>query len=319
MKAISTRLTSVFADDIQRYFEREHARGLNFRVERSILRAFDRYVSEVRHVGPLTQDLAVNFAYSRANLTSVQHGRRYGILRRFAEFLAIFDSDAPVLHPQAVKGKSERHPAHIYTTGEIALLLQVARSLGPAGSLRPLTYCTLIGLLVSTGLRISEAINLDTDDVDLNTAVLRVRNTKFRKSRLVPVHSSTCAVLQEYQEKRNSLVPILNSPAFFISQRRSRLTYGSVVATFIACARQAGIRNEVGRGPRIHDLRHTFAVKRVLAWYRDGDDVQSKLSLLADYMGHAHFEDTTYYLTAGSEIMAEASKRFGQPQEGGDL
>ena len=111
----------------------------------------------------------------------------------------------------------------------------------------------------------------------------------------------------------------IDSPAFFLNQRKKRLAYSTVVATFISCARLAGIRAATGRGPRLHDLRHSFAVRRVLEWYHTGEDVQAKLPELATYMGHAHFEDTTYYLTAGAEIMSVAAQRFEQSQQGAHL
>lgn len=319
MKKNRRPLSSVFADDIRRYIERQIGLGRNFRVETCILRAFDAYLDDTRYTGQLTQEVAVNFVYSKPNLTSVQYGRRYCIIRLFSEYLSILYPDTPRLIPQAVKGKAEQHPAHIYTDEEIAALLKEAKNLRPVGSLRPLTYFTLLGLLISTGIRISEAIRLDIDDVDLVTGVLHIRNTKFRKSRLVPVHESTLTALKDYRSACKAIFSKIDSPAFFLNQRKKRLVYGTVHATFISCARLAGIRDTTGLGPRLHDLRHTFAVKRVLEWYRAGEDVQARLPELATYMGHVHFESTTYYLTAGAEIMSVAARRFEQCQEGAGL
>ena len=316
MKKNRRPLSSIFANDIQRYIEHQIGLGRNFRVEICILRAFDAYLDDNNYNGQLTQEIVVNFVYSKPKLMSVQYGRRYTIIRFFSEYRSTLYPDTPKLIPQAVQGKAEQYPAHIYTDDEIAALLNEAKSLRPAGSLRPLTFYTLFGLLISTGIRIGEAIRLDVDDVDLETGVIRILNTKFRKSRLVPVHESTLTVLKDYRSASKVMFPKIDSPSFFLNQRKKRLVYSTVVATFISCARQTGIRAVTGQGPRLHDLRHTFAVNRVLEWYHSDEDVQAKLSELATYMGHAHFEDTTYYLTAGAEIMSIAAKRFERSQQG---
>lgn len=317
MKKNMRLLSSVLAVDVQRYIDRLRRTG-DYRADVCILKALDAYLEQVNYLEPfITQQVAVDFAYSKPGLTSTQYGRRYQIVRRFADYLSMVYPNAPRLHKQAVPGKVERHPAHIYTSGEIDALLNETSKMRPAGSLRPKTYSTLIGLLVSSGLRIGEAIRLDVDDVDQANGLLRIRNTKFRKSRLVPIHPTTQTALQAYRTACEEEFPELNTPAFFVNQRRKRLRYGTVVGAFIACARRAGIRHTTGLGPRLHDLRHTFAVRRVLEWYRAGEDVQDRLPELATYLGHAHIQDTTYYLSAGSEILAEAAKRFELAQEGG--
>jgi integrase len=310
MKRKKRELTSGFADRLRAYVDFRRGLGRAFRLEESILRSFDRYAAEKVHSGSLSRELVIGFVFSTPGLSSVQYAKRYRLLVGFSEYLRIFEPDSAVLDPKAVRAKAERHPAHIYAAEEIAGLLHEAKQLRPADSLRPLTYYTLFGLLASSGLRVGETIKLDRTDVDLKEGVLSIRESKFRKSRLVPVHSTTLEALRQYAEARNRLFPKPDAPAFFLSERRKRLNYTTVVATFLTLARRAGIRAEQGRGPRLHDLRHSFAVKRVLAWYDAGEDVQARLPELATYMGHAHFEDTTYYLTAGAELMDKASRRF---------
>jgi len=312
MKTKKSGMTSLFADRLENYLKFMHGLGRVYRVEESILRAFDRYVVEKCHLGLLTQTLVIGFVYSRPDLSSVQYCKRYRILIRFSDYLRAFEPDTMPLDSKAVVAKPERHLAHIYTVDEISRLLQEAKQLKPISSLRPLTYFTFLGLLVSTGLRVGEALKLDRTDVDLNDGILQIRESKFRKSRFVPVHFTTKEVLGGYADARNQIFPGAVSHSFFLNGRGKRLKYSTVLATFLNIVRKTGIRGEQGRGPRLHDLRHSFAVKRVLAWYDAGEDVQLRLPELATYMGHAHFENTVYYLTAGSELMNKASLRFNK-------
>ncbi|MBC8277276.1 MAG: tyrosine-type recombinase/integrase [FCB group bacterium] len=310
MKKSKKELSSIFAEDILRYLQHRKNLGRGNQVELYLLSAFDEYVNQVSFNGELNTEIALNFAYSKPDLTQVQYDRRYSIIRHFSKYLSLINLDISPLPAQAMKGKTHRRLAHIYTDEEITALLQEAGKLQPADSLRPLTYSTLIGLLYSTGIRISEAIKLDMDDVDFQSGIIRIRESKFRKSRLIPVHPTTLKVLVDYRTACNESFSKIDTAAFFINQRGKRVSYSTVVATFLSCVRKAGIRDTTGLGPRLHDLRHTFAVKRVVEWYKAGEDVQAKLSELATFMGHAHFEATTYYLTAGAEIMSLASQRF---------
>jgi integrase len=180
--------------------------------------------------------------------------------------------------------------------------------------LRPHTYETLIGLLLSTGLRAGEAIRLRDQDIVLEAeapAHLRVLRTKFRKSRLVPLHPSTAEVLRHYRQQRARLGVQGKSDAFFISQRGTALRYRTVSGVFVELAREVRLRGPVGtRGPSLHSLRHTFAVHRLLAWYRDGRDVHDCLPNLAVYLGHMKPEETYWYLTATPDLLRAAAARF---------
>lgn len=317
MKKNLRPLSSDYANDIQRYLDQQRCLGRNYRVETCILKALDAYLVDTGYTGKMTQQIVIDFIYSKPDLTASQYQHRYSIIRLFTEYLASMYPDTPYLNPRAVSGSTRNYQAHIYRDDEIEALLVATSQLPPRGSLRPDTYRTLIGLLASTGMRISEAIRLDIDDVDLVKGILQIRESKFRKSRLVPVHDTTRCALIAYREACNKAFPKIASTAFFISQRRKRLYYGTVVWSFLTCARLAGVRMPTGKGPRLHDFRHTFAVRRVLEWYRAGVDVQAMLPSLATYLGHAHFEDTTYYLTAGAEILTVAAQRFEQYQAGG--
>lgn len=175
----------------------------------------------------------------------------------------------------------------------------------PAG-----TYETLIGLLAATGLRVGEALHLDRPDVDLDTGVLLIRESKFGKTRQVPIQDSTSAALRGYAELRDQLCPHPDTPAFFISVRRTRIIYPVVQQTFRRLCDTAGIGHKGCRRPTIHGLRHTFSVNVLLAWYRAGQDVEANLPMLSTYLGHRDPRSTYWYLSAAPELLALAADRL---------
>lgn len=301
---------SQFADKIEAYIKLMQDLGRSFRCEASLLRTFDAFCLERHYDGPLTQQLALEFCCATPSCGALQHAKRYRIVRCFADYLSAFDPRTQLLDPRAVRVRAARPKAYIYTTEEIPRLLAAVgrvRGIDPA---RAAIYRTLLGLISCTGLRIREAVGLNVEDIDLATGVLRVRNTKFRKSRLVPLHATTCQAVGQYLALRRTLAAAQDQPAVFVNRRGRRLGYTTVHTVFCKLLELTGIGPVGGRRPRVHDMRHTFAVRRVLAWYEAGEDVQAKLPLLATYMGHVHFEDTTYYLTAGAELIEKAAGRF---------
>ena len=173
----------------------------------------------------------------------------------------------------------------------------------------------LFGLLAVTGLRINEALHLDRCDVDLEAGVLVIRRTKFGKSRLVPIHPTTQEALRAYGEARNRIIPKPDIPAFFVSERRTRITEWSTRYTFAVVSRTIGLRappreGRHGHGPRIQDLRHRFAAQTLITWYRAGVDVERKLPKLSTYLGHVHTADTYWYLEAIPELLQLAADRL---------
>ena len=199
---------------------------------------------------------------------------------------------------------------YLYSNDEIRKLLQAARKLPSAHGLRGPTYYSLLGLLAVAGLRISEARNLQTDDVDLKKGVLTIRGTKFGKSRLVPIHPSTRKVLSDYATRRDRF--LRRRPAtFFVSGRGTRLDGAEIRRTFYVLSRQVGLRGPSdSHGPRLHDFRHRFAVETLIQWYRSGQDVERRLPVLSTYLGHVHMADTYWYLSACPELMGLAVRRF---------
>jgi integrase len=173
------------------------------------------------------------------------------------------------------------------------------------------TYYAFVGLLISTGLRVGEAIRLDCHDLDPDAGLLRVVDSKFGKSREIPLHASTVGELDRYRRRRDRCWPGPKSPAFFLNAAGTRLAYSTVRSTFQGLLRHAGLRTHPGRGnPRIHDTRHTFAVNTLIGWYRDGADVNALLPLLSTYLGHVDPKSTYWYLSATPELLGLAAQRL---------
>lgn len=187
--------------------------------------------------------------------------------------------------------------------------MQAANSLH--SRIRRCTYFTLIGLLAVTGMRVGEAIRLDHRDIDWNDMTLTIRKTKFDKSRLIVLHPTTVAALHAYDCLRNELIPHPPDPSFFVSQAGTRLLYCNVQWTFVRLVRLANVAPRSARcRPRLHDLRHTFAVRTALGWYRDGVDAAARLPLLSTYLGHTTPRDTYWYLSATPELLSVAANRL---------
>jgi integrase len=301
---------SVFAEHLSAYIQLRRALGFRSGEPAYFLKAFDRSLFEKSHTGPLTQELALEFACANAQTSTNYCVSRYQAVRHFSEYLATFDPGTPFLDPKALKPSKARTPRHIYTYEELKKILTEARSVSRDNPVSGLTLYTMIGLAASTGLRISEIIRLDIEDVDLKTGALNVRHSKFNKSRLVPLHRTTLQVVCNYAVARDAAFPNCKTVAFFINSRQKRFARNTLQQLFAGAACRAGLRGPKGRGPSFHDLRHHFATERLVRWYKAGIDVQAMLPALATYMGHAHYTDTAYYLTATAELLALAGERY---------
>lgn len=267
----------------------------------------------------ITTALAVQWATLPENVLPVHWARRLAMVRAFARFLSSLDPKTEIPPQGLLPHRYHRKPPYIYDDGEIARLLQASNHLQSTTGLRAATYSTIFGLLAVTGMRISEPIALDRYDVDLAQGILTVRQTKFGKSRLIPIHSSTVDKLKEYSRQRDRLFSNLKSPSFFVSEKGARLTQWAVSWTFVKLSREIGLRAPGDKhGPRLHDLRHTLAVKTLLKWYQTDIDVERHLPELATYLGHTHVNDTYWYISAVPELVRLASLRLDRPL-GGEL
>ena len=299
---------------LQSYIALRRAIGFTMRPEARILQDFVEHLERHGHDAPVAQ-VAVEWASAS---TESQHARRLSIVRGFLTMVRAAEPDINVPAAGLVRASKRRIP-RILEPHETVALMEAARSLGPSGALRPHTVATVIGLLASCGLRASEAIRLDIDDVDLVGAppCLQIRRTKFRKSRLVPLHPTTAAALQVYARQRRVLGYDGLCSAFFVSERGTRLNYHVLAQAFVHLARRLGLRGPVGtRGVSLHQLRHSFAVGRLAAWAQQGAAVRDRLPALAIYLGHVHPKDTYWYLTATPPVLEPAAARFEAFVEG---
>ena len=234
--------------------------------------------------------------------------RRMTAARGFARYLAGIDADTEVPPLGLMPHRQRWRRPFIYSAADIdAIMGQARRSI--VSPLRAATYETLIGLLAASGLRIGEAIKLDRGDVDWAEGVLLIRESKFGKSRLVPLQASSLEALDAYARLRDQLQPRPKEPSFFVSLTRKRLIYAVVGQTFRQLADTTGVGAGAPSAPRLHDLRHTFAIRSLLGWYRAGDDVQTKIPSLSTYLGHRDPISTYWYLSAAPELLALAAAR----------
>jgi len=270
------------------------------------LRALARYIEAGKIEGPLTQAMALNFVLS---WDGTANGRaiRYGVTRCFAAYLAVYDPLTEALDPKALPRSRAIPPPRILSEDELLSLMSACRGISPGYPARAMMLAPLVGLLASAGLRSGEALRLDCADVDLTDGVLHVRKTKFRKDRLVPIHPTTLIALRGYARQRNSLFPVPKDPAFFLSSRGNRLSPTGLRQAFTAACGIAGL--DKGKTLRPHDLRHRFAVTRLAVWHGEKADVQALLPILAAYLGHAHYSDTAYYITAAADLLGMAAER----------
>lgn len=238
--------------------------------------------------------------------------RRMTIARGFARYLAGIDARTEVPPLGLIAGRHRWRPPFIYSPGDIEALLSQARQLRPMPAA---THETLIGLLAATGMRVGEAIRLDRADIDWAGAVLMIRESKFGKTRMVPVLDSTLIRLERYARTRDRLCPQAATASFFVSTAGTRLIYACVGQVF----RRLRDRSQIGVGadhpPRIHDLRHTFAVRTLLGWYRAGDDAEARLPILSTYLGHRDPRSTYWYLSAAPELLALAAGQLERSQQ----
>lgn len=259
----------------------------------------------------ITVELAVSWATLPGGRDTVWASQRLGIVRGFATYLRAFDPDTEVPPAHLLPRRRYRPEPYIYSPKEITALTAAARAM--ANPLRAATMATLIGLVASCGLRPGEALKLDRDDLDWDRGVLNICNTKFNKHRQVPVHPSTLDALGAYAHVRDRVCPRPSSATFFVSTVGTRLVHTSIDGSFAQLARRAGLpRPGTARSPRLHDLRHFFAISTVTAWYRAGLDVNTRLPLLSTYMGHADPANSYWYLSATPELLALAAKRRDQ-------
>lgn len=299
--------------ELKRYLSMRKGLGYKFQHQTRRLTDFVSFM-EKRKATTITTKLAMEWA----TLPPDRHASwalRLTDVRGFARHIANIDPKTEVPPVGMLPGLKRAKP-YVYSDAEINALLAAALSLPPADGLRRWTYHHLFGLIAVTGMRLSEAIGLQRDDVDLEAGVLTVRLTKFGKSRLLPLHPTTSAALRNYAQRRDAHCASPCAPHFFVAERGGPLLHQYVHRVFWRLSREIGLRRPGDHsGPRVHDFRHRFAIWTLLGWYREGTDVERMLPVLSTYLGHTCVRDTYWYLSACPELMQEAAQRLDRHWE----
>lgn len=287
----------------QEYLALRRALGFKLRHETWWLPDF---VSFLRTHGSavITTELALKWACQPADTSPGWWAHRLNAVRVFARHHHASDPRTQVPPADLIPWGTRRRTPHLYTPDEVASLMREAAKL--PSPLRAAAYTTILGLLWATGMRVSEALRLDDEDIDWDHQLVTVHGSKFGKSRHVPVHSTTLAALREYARRRDHLLRHRTSAAFFVSSTGHRVILQNLHLAFLRFLERAGF--DRGRRPRIHDLRHSFAMTTLLDWYRAGVDVERRLPWLSTYLGHVSPTTTYWYLTATPELLSLASE-----------
>lgn len=290
------------------YLELRRSMGYRLRRAEKLLAQFVAYCDDV-DIETVTIEVALQWATLPEGASSSWVCHRLGVVRAFSRYLAVIDPAHQVVPPNAFPHHRVRAVPFLYTETEVLAMMSAAGSL--PSPVRQATFATIIGLLWATGMRIGEAIRLDRDDVDLTGGMVTVRDTKFGKTRELPVHETVTVALAAYAQRRDQWFPQATSSAFFVSAAGTRVIYCNFHLGFKQLVQSAGLeRRSPSCRPRPHDLRHAFAVRTLIGWYRDGVDVEANLPKLSTYLGHVLPAHTYWYLSAAPELLALAAGRL---------
>lgn len=295
-------------EEAARYFEVRRSLGFKLARAEKLIGQFVSFMEE-NDEQVVTVELALSWATLPADRAERWWAYRLSVVRSFARHLHHLDPATEVPPSSLLPERSRRAVPYLYSDEEVRSLMAGATTF--ASPLRAATMSTLVGLLRATGLRVGEAIALDRADVDLERNVLLVRRGKFDKSRLVPLHETTTEALAGYAHARDRLCRRAPGPSFFLTTAGTRLDYSTVYQGFSRLLEETGIASKLGgtRRPRIHDLRHTFAVSTLIACYRDGVDTEARLAILSTYLGHVHPRTSYWYLSGSPELLQLALER----------
>lgn len=296
---------------VNAYLAERRQAGCTMRVIGSQLENFARFARHRRHRGPITAALALAWAAGSRRPGERTAAMRLAQLHPFAQFCHRLDPRNEVPPAEFFGPAFRRRIPHIYSISEIRSLLLAAAQLSPCGRLRADSLSTFFGLLAATGLRVSEALALERQDVNLVTGLLHIRDGKFHKARYVPVHASTIRALQRYATRRDGILKCPASQRFFLTDQAQPLTVSVVHHAFVRIRKQLRWRSRGGHAaPRIHDLRFTFICRRLERWYAQNLDVDHLILSLCTYVGHVNVTSTYWYLTATPELMRLAARRL---------
>ena len=302
------------------YVEMRRGPGFKLNHEARQLRRFASFMGD-KKATRITTKLALQFATMNQRLGDRTMANRLCTVRAFARHLSGVDAATEIPPFGLLRCRWGLIRPYIYSQDEIIAVLEAARNYPSSPPLLRETYAALFGLLAVTGMRVSEALNLRPADVDWAQGVLTIHNTKFGKSRLVPLHASTLSALTAFVKHRDQFFAGLDRPPpvshFFSTRRGTRFHSTHINQVFRRISSRTGLRpHNASRGPRLHDLRHRFAIETLLRWYRDARNVDNLMPSLSTYLGHTHVSGTYWYLRCTPELMAAASNRLERRWEG---
>jgi integrase len=296
------------ATALEDYLALRRSMGFKLRRAEKLLGQFIEYCGTVE-AEVVTIELALRWATLPREASPSWVCHRLGVVRAFSRYLALLDARTEVVPTNLVPHRPSRATPFLHTHEQVQALMAAAGSL--PSPVRQATYETIVGLLWATGMRVGEALHLDSADVDLVNGMLTIRETKFGKSRELPLHETTTAVLRTYARRRLQWFPQPDTEAFFLSAAGTRVLYCNFHLGFQELVRRAGIEpRSTSCRPRPHDLRHSFAVRTLTNWYRDRLDVEARLPKLSTYLGHVHPAHTFWYLSGAPELLALAAQRL---------
>jgi integrase/recombinase XerD len=303
---------STLAQELDRYLTIRRSLGYDLSTAARVLRRFVAF-ARGRKAGHITTDLFLAWQAEFGEANQQTWSARLGMVRQFALWLSGINPRNQVPPKALVPGRYRRRKPYIYSEQEIVRIMKEAARLPSPNGIRALTFATLFGLIAVAGLRVSKAIALDNSDLDLENGVLTVRRGKSGKARIVPISETTAERLIAYTAERGRLLGRTPKP-FFVSDTGNRPDVCSARYNFATVCQRIGLRapqkfNKHGRGPRIHDLRHTFAARTMVNWYRSGKDPEREMIKLSTYLGHTEPAHTYWYIEAVPELLALASER----------
>jgi len=303
---------SAMSKELDRYLAIRRSLGFDLRTDERVLRRFVAFAEQER-VDHISAGFFLRWQAAFGKAGKATWARRLGIVRLFAQWLHGLDPGHEVPPQALIPARYRRARPYIYNDDEIRSIVATAAELPSINGIRSLTYPVLFGLIAVTGLRVSEAVALDAEDIDLEAGLLTVRRGKLGKTRLLPLSASATAHLAAYAGERDRLLGRRSKP-FFVSEHGGRVTDCIARYNFAVVCQNIGLRptqkyNRHGRGPRIHDLRHTFAVRTLVNWYRTGKDPAKEMIQLTTYLGHNDPANTYWYIEAVPELLELASRR----------
>ena len=313
---------NVITKQIEEYILYKQALGFQLTIESQELRRFAKYTKELEYIGSLTTDLAIQWATLNPNYSRWYMARRLETVYTFAKYAALIDCTSQI-PPRGIFGKCHgRTTPFIFTEKEIELLMVEARNLFSPDKLRAITVEYAIGLIWATGLRPSELCRLTINDVDFKEGLIYIREAKFNKERILPIHNTTITALKAYCKTRDTLCLPSILGSFFRSTSGKELKLRDLeYAMQILRASVLIQRKEkwTGRQPRLYDIRHSFVCNVIIRWLKEGRDVNHEMIYLSAYLGHVKPNDTYWYLTGVPELMNIASRAFEEFFESGDI